>query len=324
MTAKVKISYSDMSIGDVFTTNSGSTITILALNRWDNITIQHNDEHKFTTTTTVSHIRDGRIRNPKHYKQPDGTYQNRHDLKVGGVRKSIYGENYRLVKPVNETEFTIEFMDDHQYRYNVSKERLLMNTVVNPYSRSVYNRGFRGVGPHRSVLPSGKQNPLYTKWAAMLKRCYSDVCRRDYVAYTDVEVCNAWLNFQVFADWCITDGKYVIGHDLDKDLLSGSSKVYSPDTCCFIPSEINAALIVPFKPISKHEPRGITKAPSGRYKVTTVNNGISTHRGTYDNLDDAVVIYKKYTKEKISDLAKKYRKQLTDKVYNRLLSYPND
>lgn len=319
----VNIKYSDVNVGDVFYINSGGTITVLALSRSNNITIQHNDEHKFTTTTTMSHIREGRIRNPKHYKQLDGTYQNRYDLKIGDLRKSVYGENYILVKPVGETKFTIEFIDEHRYSYDVNKEKILTNRVVNPYGPSVYNRGFRGVGPHQSCLPSGKQNPLYTKWTAMLKRCYSETCRHEYPSYTHVEVCEEWLNFQEFANWCVNDGKYMTGHELDKDLLSGESKIYSPETCCFIPSEINSTIIVPFKPTSKLEPRGISLTPYGKYKVSTVKNGITTHRGNFDDLDTAIEVYVKNTKEKIHELANKYKSQITEEVYNRLMNYPN-
>ena len=55
---------------------------------------------------------------------------------------------------------------------------------------------------------------------------------------------NGFGDFQAFADWATQQVGYgVPGYQLDKDLLVKGNKVYSPETCCFLPAEINMALI---------------------------------------------------------------------------------
>lgn len=63
-------------------------------------------------------------------------------------------------------------------------------------------------------------------------------------SYADVVVSLEFLNFQKFATWYYRQpGCMEKGWHLDKDLLSMPGKrIYSPDTCCFLPSEINNAL----------------------------------------------------------------------------------
>lgn len=55
---------------------------------------------------------------------------------------------------------------------------------------------------------------------------------------------NGFEGFQAFADWATKQIGYgVPGYQLDKDLLVKGNKVYSPETCCFLPREINMAII---------------------------------------------------------------------------------
>ena len=69
------------------------------------------------------------------------------------------------------------------------------------------------------------------------------------MSYKGVEVCEEWYNFQNFAEWCETqkflNAKDVKGksYQLDKDILVKGNKIYSPDTCCFVPPEINSLFI---------------------------------------------------------------------------------
>lgn len=82
--------------------------------------------------------------------------------------------------------------------------------------------------------------PYYRKWADMLKRCYSDKFQSTRPKYIGCTVCDEWLTFSNFKIWMIKQDWQ--GKHLDKDLLSLGNKVYSPDTCYFITSEINSLL----------------------------------------------------------------------------------
>lgn len=60
--------------------------------------------------------------------------------------------------------------------------------------------------------------------------------------YADVTMCDEWLkSIKPFADWFLAhDYYYPEPLELDKDLMSfGTSKMYSPETCCRLPQRIN-------------------------------------------------------------------------------------
>lgn len=75
--------------------------------------------------------------------------------------------------------------------------------------------------------------PFYTKWQKMLSRCYGKYNKsQKFNSYDQVEVCQEWLRFSNFKSWM--EKQDWESKELDKDLLSGESKIYSPETCCFI------------------------------------------------------------------------------------------
>lgn len=79
----------------------------------------------------------------------------------------------------------------------------------------------------------------YRYWVAMHNRCKNG---RDEVQpqYSGVTVCEEWKLFSNFDAWF--DNNYIEGYQLDKDLLVHGNKLYSPDTCVFIPGELNRAI----------------------------------------------------------------------------------
>lgn len=108
-------------------------------------------------------------------------------------------------------------------------------TVKDPYHPSVYGVGFVGCGDH-SPTQKGKASKAYTTWNGMLERCYANLPNRD-LSYKDCVVCNDWHNFQNFADWFFDN--YIDGYHIDKDIARSGSKMYSPETCSFVPPLTN-------------------------------------------------------------------------------------
>lgn len=99
------------------------------------------------------------------------------------------------------------------------------------------NRLVCGIG-HKgcegTVDSNGKRLVSYTRWKAILRRCSTEE------VYKDVSICDEWLEFKNFKEWF--DTNYIEGFEIDKDLQSGSEKIYSPSTCIFLPPEINKML----------------------------------------------------------------------------------
>jgi len=76
----------------------------------------------------------------------------------------------------------------------------------------------------------------------MLKRCY---CKDNLITnptYKDCTVCDEWHLFSNFKSWMETQDWE--NKELDKDLLVYKNKAYSPETCCFVPREINLFLVL--------------------------------------------------------------------------------
>jgi len=93
---------------------------------------------------------------------------------------------------------------------------------------------------HDRVLIDGRAIRSYDTWHSMLRRCYakSDLSRRP--TYTVCSVADSWLSFSTFEKWYTEN--YVEGYQLDKDILIQGNKVYSPDTCVFVPQALNGLL----------------------------------------------------------------------------------
>ena len=182
-----------------------------------------------------------------------------------------------------------------------------------------------GVGVNNSdccvwATKDGKrvQKNAYKHWIAMMSRCYGKVKEKE-TTYIGCKVCDEWLVYSNFEKWF--NQHYVEGYALDKDILVKGNKVYSPDTCCFVPKAINNLL-------NKHAkdrgclPIGITK--SGRGFVARLNM-VNTRRylGFFKTSGEAFSVYKESKEAYIKDVAQEYYDKglITINVYNALLNY---
>lgn len=78
---------------------------------------------------------------------------------------------------------------------------------------------------------------FYTTWKDMLRRCYDKKYQKSKPTYIGCSVCDEWLLFSNFKKWM--EAQDWRGKQLDKDLLKIGNKIYSPDFCVFISSEMN-------------------------------------------------------------------------------------
>ena len=79
--------------------------------------------------------------------------------------------------------------------------------------------------------------PFYKTWKHMLERCYSTKFQERQPTYIGCSVSKEWLTFSVFKMWM--ESQHWEGMQLDKDLLFSGNKVYSDETCTFVPKAVN-------------------------------------------------------------------------------------
>ena len=80
--------------------------------------------------------------------------------------------------------------------------------------------------------------PVHQAWKDMLKRCYSTRYQEKRQTYVGCSVAAEWHRFSVFREWMVEQDWR--GNALDKDILSAGNKLYSPETCVFVSSRLNA------------------------------------------------------------------------------------
>lgn len=165
-----------------------------------------------------------------------------------------------------------------------------------------------------------KDYGAYEVWRHMLFRCY----RSDYKSYSDCEVCKEWHNFQAFAEWFYKNYYRVpnVRMELDKDLIK-RTRIYSPDTCCFLPNNINTALVYQPKKRSANVHSGVfyAKDRSHPYETYAYFSDGSRKKMRFITERSAFLFYSSEKERYIKELAERYKEYLPDKVYQAMLGY---
>ena len=111
-------------------------------------------------------------------------------------------------------------------------------------------------------------------------------------------------------------------YHLDKDILVKNNKVYSPDTCCLVPPEINMLFTKRQNDRGK-QPIGVCYIKrSGKYSAT-IHKLRNVHLGFFDTPEEAFQAYKSAKETYVKELATKYFQEgkITQRVYQALMEY---
>ena len=260
--------------------------------------------------------------------------------------KSIHGDRYGY-DLVNDDNYKSRqskipvYCYKHDYVFNIivgnhlygqgcpicgNEKRRLSNTG-NVRKRPKYVWGV-GVNDYKGNIKYNNVHlPSYHTWVEMLKRCFCDNFKNKNKTYTECKCCDEWKKFSDFKKWFDDPvNGYHDGYCLDKDILIKGNKIYSPDTCCFVPNEINVLLCKSDKKRGKM-PIGVyeRKMVDGYKYVAYVNNNIKKHfhLGTFDTPEEAFRAYKQAKELHIQEMATQYFNEgkITKKVYDALLNY---
>ena len=185
-----------------------------------------------------------------------------------------------------------------------------------------YNESRKGLiyGVGYNDLPNLSLSQSYKHWHSVILRAFDLKYKEKHPTYKDVKVCDEWLHFSEFNKWF--EKNYIEGNALDKDILVKGNKIYSPETCCFVPAEINA-LITKNHSLRGKYPIGVTFM-DGLYIARIGAN--REYLGAFNTKEEAFHAYKTAKEQKIKELANFYYNQgkITQKVYEALCSYKVD
>ena len=196
-----------------------------------------------------------------------------------------------------------------------------------PYEKRVFGMGCVGEGKYKTG-ENNRHTRCYNTWNGMLERCYNEEYRDRNPTYIDCEVSEEFLNFQNFGYW---DSKnyYKVGEEtmhLDKDILCKGNKIYSPDTCIYVPQTINS-LFTKNNKNRGDSPIGATLCKNGKYQVRCRVYNFETGKskkeylGYYETQEKAFKVYKEFKERYIKKVADYFKNQIPTILYDALYDY---
>lgn len=242
--------------------------------------------------------------------------------RIGEIYTTNEGYKIEIIEKViinKKAKYKVVFKDSNKYVVICDLKEMKNGMIKNPYHKSVLGVGFYGIGEHMAKV-NGKNTQEYQAWRDMLRRCYDDKIQLKNTSYIGTKVCEDWLNYQNYAQWHKNNNPNIDGikFNVDKDVLQQGLeiKIYSPETCIFLPDKINSFMT---NNQSKHNTSGLTG-------VSINTNDKSKWRAQICDFETGKYICIKHncnTKKEAYELYKEYRAKNSEnaKDYLRSLNY---
>ena len=239
---------------------------------------------------------------------------------AGKVCKSKSSGDFKILKYNNAKDVEIRFLKTG-FETTVQLGDIKSGEIKDPYYPSIYSIGI--VGTKYPSRVNGRKTKEYVLWCHMFERCYSDTYKKKYPTYKGCEVSNNFKSYEYFYEWCNEQvGFNNEGWHLDKDLLVKGNKVYSENTCVFIPSEINQILTKRESLRGTHL-IGVNWCKRGKAFKATVNKnkGKQEHLGYFNTEIEAFNSYKQAKEAFIKEQANKWKDNIDPRAYKALMNY---
>lgn len=254
-------------------------------------------------------------------------------MKVGENLNHLYEEKVnkqgslmKVVEYNNASDIVVEFQDEYKYKKHTQYQNFKSGSVKNPYYPSVHDIGI--IGTKYPVWENGRPTKEYSIWATMLKRCFYKKLKDSQPTYKEVICCKEWLLYENFYEWLCRQPNFdkwknSKRYALDKDILVKNNKVYSPETCCLVPQNVNC-LFLKREANRGDFPIGVRK--NGNLFSACCHNPFTNKTeklGTYQTIDDAFQAYKRYKEYLIKQVAEvEYEVgNITKECYEAMMSY---
>ena len=239
---------------------------------------------------------------------------------VGKVCKSKSSGGFKVLKYNDSKNVEIQFLKTG-FETSATLDNIRNGSVKDPYSASVYDVGISGTKYPPTI--NGVKTKEYGLWQNMLERCYSDTFKKKRPTYEGCEASENFKSFEYFYEWCQNQiGFGNEGWHLDKDLLTKGNKVYSEDSCIFIPNEINLLLTKRTTSRGKHL-IGVCWHNASKSFIAMVNKnkGKQEYLGCFKTELEAFNAYKQAKEAFVKEQANKWKGKIDDRAYEALINY---
>ena len=156
----------------------------------------------------------------------------------------------------------------------------------------------------------------------MFERCYSKKFHRINPTYVGCTVSEEFKDYSKWREWYDNCQYKHDGWQLDKDLLVKGNKIYSEDSCVFLPKEINSVLTK--STASRGEYLiGVSWSNTSKSFEARVsrNKGNPEWLGSFKTEIEAFNAYKQAKEEFIKEQAEKWKGKIDDRAYHALINY---
>ena len=248
--------------------------------------------------------------------------------RTGEENYNNFGSKMIIIKYRNNKDIDVYFPEyDWTFKHTSYKE-FKNGEIKCPYERRYYGIGYLGEGKYK-VRENGKTTKCYDAWHSMLQRCYDEKFHKKRPTYKGCKMRDNWHNFQNFGKWYYDNYYEIEGQKmcLDKDILLKGNKIYSPETCIFVPNNINTLFIKNDKcrgvymiGVSYHKQTGKFKARCNIYDLKERKRKI-THLGYYNTPEEAFNVYKEFKENYIKQVADYYKDKIPSELYDAMHNY---
>ncbi len=238
---------------------------------------------------------------------------------VGKVCKSLNSGDFKILKYNDKKNVKIQFLNTG-FEVVVQLGHIKSGNVKDRYAPSVFGVGVSGTKyPFRI---NGVKTKEYGLWVRMLERCYSDAYQKKQPTYVACKVSDKFKSYEYFYEWCHRQVGFANeGWHLDKDLLIKGNKIYSEDTCVFIPAEINSVLTKCTASRGEYL-IGVSWSKTNKAFRAQVNKnkGKPEHLGFFKTELEAFKAYKTAKEAFIKEQAEKWKLPIDERAYNALMN----
>lgn len=216
--------------------------------------------------------------------------------RIGVIATNISGLQMKCIEYYGSSNISVEFENGY-IAHNVQWNNFIRGKVKNKLEKD------------SKIFKDGKLSKEYYTWLHMLDRCFNEKIKEQKPTYKNCVCCDEWLIFDNFYNWLHKQENFIIWKNLkwsaiDKDILVKGNKIYSPDTCCLVPINVNSLFVK--QDVNRGDlPIGVF-IRNGKYEAYCANSLINKKAvliGSYDNQEDAFLCYKQYKENLIKQIA---------------------